>query len=52
MSIIFKYIYRFCGRWLGIAGPSISIPRFTYNAVNAAKTLCTQGKPPPLPDLR
>ena len=27
-----------------MAGPSISVPRFTYNAVNAAKTLCTQGK--------
>ena len=36
-------VVRFCGRWLGIAGPSISIPRYTYNAVNAAKTLCTQG---------
>lgn len=36
---------RFCGRWLGIAGPSISIPRYTYNAVNAAKTLCTQVVP-------
>ena len=41
---LFSLFFRFCGRWLGIAGPSISIPRYTYNAVNAAKTLCTQGK--------
>ena len=41
---LFISFSRFCGRWLGIAGPSISIPRYTYNAVNAAKTLCTQGK--------
>ena len=42
-SVYKVIVVRFCGRWLGIAGPSISIPRYTYNAVNAAKTLCTQG---------
>ena len=34
---------RFCGRWLGVADPTVCPPSYTYNAVNAAKTLCTQG---------
>ena len=33
---------RFCGRWFGIAGPTTSVPSYTYSAVNAAKTICSQ----------
>lgn len=36
---------RFCGRWFGIAGPTINVPTYTYSAVNAAKTICSSQVP-------
>jgi len=36
---------RFCGRWLGIGGPTTDVPSYTYSAANAARTICTQVLP-------
>jgi len=32
---------RFCGRWLGVTPAITPAPSFVYNAINAARTLCT-----------
>ena len=33
---------RFCGRWLGLGGPTTVVPTYTYSAQNALRTICTQ----------
>lgn len=37
--------HRFCGRWLGVKPNIAPTPSFSYNAINAARTLCTIHKP-------
>ena len=36
---------RFCGRWLGIGGPTTDVLKYTYNAFNALRTICTRVLP-------